>query len=812
VLIFAAIFRLQLIKVAINALLDTEAAQLVDLQGVSFNTQRLRLQGLKLNVNNAATQLSINEFQLAYIIADRRLKNISIDSVEVVDLATNKQPIDTPVSLNLKTLIEALLTIPLQSMDVKKIDYIALGQPFEFHWQRDSTNKQNWRISNTKHSVQLSIEKQDNDAISGLFSLRPHQQLPLDIEVLLKPENGGYRFIATSQHSVESLISIISDYIAVPNLLSATKGKLNLQLESLIPESISTNTPLTAKITAAPLSLTVPSPMEANNLYRLQSPLITPIQVQLNAINDHLFTVLVDRLQVSIVSAKNNQQLTSGVSKLACHWRQKLSCSADFSLQIEAGKLVIKDYVVKNLKAQLQGRAVLESNDARLEVEAGAAVQATLDGESLDVSRFRASTETPLSINYVIDNKRVDMAVERIAMELSGVLQGETTLSGKIALEDLNLHYRNENLTTQLIVSGNELQLSIPGQWLPLLAVNSTVSLDDSILSIKGQLGSQRDKPLVNLDAEYQLLKGSGTASVLVGELEFDNSAQQPLSSWFSSWPFNWDLYSGQLSMHADLIWNSDGDKLILTGSSKQTLNNLAGVYGDVVFTGLSVQHDLQINGRDNIASLSPAGLDIALIDIGLPITDIQATVAIDSLQQQLEVVGLQAQLLGGEVSNKRFIYQANADSYLELQMKGIQVEKIVSLAAYDDILATGSIDGVLPISFTDKGISIDTGKFEAELPGGIIRYSSSNVIDNSAMQLVTEALQNYHYESMISDVTYSPKGDLELSMQLKGQNPTMNEGQKINLNLNISDNIPSLLKSLQGSRVITDILEKQIQ
>ena len=36
-----------------------------------------------------------------------------------------------------------------------------------------------------------------------------------------------------------------------------------------------------------------------------------------------------------------------------------------------------------------------------------------------------------------------------------------------------------------------------------------------------------------------------------------------------------------------------------------------------------------------------------------------------------------------------------------------------------------------------------------------------------------------------------------------------MNNGQAINLNVNITNNIPSLLKSLQASRVITDELER---
>ena len=63
----------------------------------------------------------------------------------------------------------------------------------------------------------------------------------------------------------------------------------------------------------------------------------------------------------------------------------------------------------------------------------------------------------------------------------------------------------------------------------------------------------------------------------------------------------------------------------------------------------------------------------------------------------------------------------------------------------------------------------------------------------------------------MNTEVFYDEGGELLLSVQLQGRNPDMNNGQEINLNVNITDNIPSLLKSLQASRVITDELERFI-
>jgi len=97
--------------------------------------------------------------------------------------------------------------------------------------------------------------------------------------------------------------------------------------------------------------------------------------------------------------------------------------------------------------------------------------------------------------------------------------------------------------------------------------------------------------------------------------------------------------------------------------------------------------------------------------------------------------------------------------------------------------------------------------------PGGSIRYTPSNPIpsSNPTVQLVNDTLSNYQFETLNTEVYYDENGDLRMQIQLRGTNPDMNAGQAINLNINITDNIPTLLRSLQASRVITDELEQRL-
>ena len=63
---------------------------------------------------------------------------------------------------------------------------------------------------------------------------------------------------------------------------------------------------------------------------------------------------------------------------------------------------------------------------------------------------------------------------------------------------------------------------------------------------------------------------------------------------------------------------------------------------------------------------------------------------------------------------------------------------------------------------------------------------------------LAAEALENYHYQSLLADVTLDTAGELQLALQLKGNNPQFQAGRPIHLNITITENIPALIKSLR--------------
>jgi hypothetical protein len=134
------------------------------------------------------------------------------------------------------------------------------------------------------------------------------------------------------------------------------------------------------------------------------------------------------------------------------------------------------------------------------------------------------------------------------------------------------------------------------------------------------------------------------------------------------------------------------------------------------------------------------------------------------------------------------------------------------ALAEFDSIDIEGSISGILPVAITGDQITIAQGRLESDEPGGSIRYRAGDAgTDESQLGLATRALSDFEFESLTSEVTYTEDGDLLLAMRLEGVNPKMDPSQPVVLNLNLENNVPQMLRSLQATRSIQEIFERRL-
>ena len=72
--------------------------------------------------------------------------------------------------------------------------------------------------------------------------------------------------------------------------------------------------------------------------------------------------------------------------------------------------------------------------------------------------------------------------------------------------------------------------------------------------------------------------------------------------------------------------------------------------------------------------------------------------------------------------------------------------------------------------------------------------------------------LEDFHYDLLGSSLDYDQSGTLRLGMRLQGRNPAIEQGRPIHFNINLEEDIPTLLASLQLTDKVNEIIKQRVQ
>ena len=416
------------------------------------------------------------------------------------------------------------------------------------------------------------------------------------------------------------------------------------------------------------------------------------------------------------------------------------------------------------------------------------------------------------NVEYRLSTGQLRLWVDRLQLLLPQVQVPELNLATRLVLSGLDLSLDADGaLNGRAHLVADAINLQRPDTWLPALAVQSDITVVGSAVSFTGQVQGEGKQPLFKLTADYDLDAGRGRGRLLADTIDFDVDNNR-LSQHFAYWPFEWDIFAGSLMLDVAVQWHDGEGGVEVRGQIEQHMQGLAGVYQDIGFVGLDGNLAAAFESPDQLITTRTATISLDSLDIGVPVEAIQASFRVDAAEQQLTLERVEAHLFGGRVWTQNSIYRVeNAHNPVDIGVDGIQVDQLLALAGYDAVRGSGSISGLLPLDVSSVGVTMERGMLAAKAPGGVFRYSTEIAAGtNPAMVQVMEALSNYHYTIFQVEADYLPSGDLELEMVLRGSNPDLQQGRPIHLNLNVTDNIPTLLKSLQSGRVIADTVSKK--
>jgi hypothetical protein len=319
---------------------------------------------------------------------------------------------------------------------------------------------------------------------------------------------------------------------------------------------------------------------------------------------------------------------------------------------------------------------------------------------------------------------------------------------------------------------------------------------------------------------EHSWATGRGTVHGVFGPIQFQHATFE-LSQLLSPWPFPFNVTGGAVTGTIDSSWVKEGGMAsqVRSGWAQITMERLAGRYHDITVTGVTTTVQMKLDGLQRIATSRPAELTIASIDTGVNLTNVTMTAEGEwDLRERLPLVemrNIRCELLGGLAMSQGVRADLTSPPFaFTVLVRQLDLHQVLSLEQHQGLQGTGLLDGSIPVTVTKQGLTVKDASLEARPPGGRIQYHASPEAAKSVtqanvnMQLVLQALSNFHYNVLQVVAQYDEDGLLQLKAQLEGKNPDQKKSPPIHFNLAVQENIPALLRSL---RVVQD-LEDSVQ
>jgi hypothetical protein len=447
--------------------------------------------------------------------------------------------------------------------------------------------------------------------------------------------------------------------------------------------------------------------------------------------------------------------------------------------------------------------------------------------EKTNIPQLRVTVLQPLELawdgnsqNWQVNSTKLQLQMPQINWESQTIVVGDSflqlqALQGKARSL---VHTRGE-----IVVLGITLP---PLEGIQIPSVNGKLGFVGSAESITvnglGQI--PKWKVTTKVRARQLLTTNEGGAVWAVAPVIFSPTTIT-LSHMMTPWPHPFDVTSGQVSATGEMTWvlpsGSHGPRALrYQGGTTVQAAGLSGYVEKILVEGLSVSGT--VHKRKTWVMPEPAMITINTINPGIPVHDISMKAKIiqdDSNDLLVHIQNVVARTLGGTVAiDELSMDSVKRTSDFTVEVNQFQLDEILKLEQQEGLDGTGVLDGSLPVHVSMEGVEINQGTVQARPSGGVIHFQASPETAqtlsqyNVNMDIVLEALKNFHYEVLDVQINCDQAGRLVLHMKLQGKNPDFKNGRPIHFNLQVEENIPALLQSLQITKGIEEQIEKLFQ
>lgn len=318
---------------------------------------------------------------------------------------------------------------------------------------------------------------------------------------------------------------------------------------------------------------------------------------------------------------------------------------------------------------------------------------------------------------------------------------------------------------------------------------------------VRGTVRNEKDELVPDFEAtfEHDFAEKKGKAEVKLPAFQLDT--KRTLGALVKTEGSPLELTSGELSGNGDFSWN---DSTIEPRSRASiTMRGVGGTLFDASFTG--TEGTLRLTGFPAWHSDSPAEMRVEGVGFGISAENMVLKITMKksaTAPSDIVIEDAFAELFEGTARVPRFELKSGKVLPFTIELDQIDLTAVLKLAG-ESVEGSGKLSGRIPVESRPEGFVVENGEVSALPPGGSLRYVPSaetiaSAVSNAGLDLALRALDQFVYEKLDSKLQYHTDGALHADVSLFGSNPQLFNGRKVQFNINIEENIPSLLKSLR--------------
>jgi hypothetical protein len=467
-------------------------------------------------------------------------------------------------------------------------------------------------------------------------------------------------------------------------------------------------------------------------------------------------------------------------------------------------------------------------------------IKETMKVDGTFSSSFKSDTAivsiiTAMSEKYVFRGYSMDNAVVKLKLENptvdpfrhTRILNGSYIKSGRLEYESFSLENTRINMVGELSTSADNWQYKggisavqlAPGyesRTLQLKDIATRISASSGNLQANGYFSTANVPGQFTFALAHDFDNESGRLSIKTLKPIDLSTGSSKLSQLLNPWTYPFDMLAGQIELTSSAAWSQNSDSRLTT---RVRLDDAGGNYGELVFSGLSFDHELDV--MPEIHSVKAGKVILTHLDSGVTASNISAHLSLETAATgplpQLVIRKLQGEIFDGAFSSDNFVFDLNRNrNSFRINATNIDLAQIVETQQLEDIVVTGRIDGTIPVEINEQGVFIRHGAFVNAVRAGSIRYNPAAGTDqlkqNPLTGIALDALKDFRYSHLSADVNFTPEGMLKINLQLKGTSPELDTKRPVHLNINTEQNLLSLLKSLRYAEGVSESIDQKVR